>query len=67
MIYVDIFFATILSIATLCCVIVGFKKEGSEALLWIAAALTFSNEALSVGKDIKDYYETQQPVKEIRV
>lgn len=67
MIYVGMFFAIMLSIATLCCVIVGFKKEGIDALLWIAAALTFSNEALSVGKDIKDYYETQQPVKEIRV
>ncbi len=67
MIYVDIFFAIILSITAFCCVIIGLKKEGSEALLWIAAALTFSNEALSVGKDIKDYYETQQPVKEIRV
>lgn len=67
MIYVDIFFAIILSITAFCCVIIGLKKERSASLLWIAAALTFSNEALSVGKDIKDYYETQQPVKEIRV
>ncbi len=67
MIYVDIFLAIMLSMTALRCVIVGFKKEGIDALLWIAAALTFSNEALSVGKGIKDYYETQQPVKEIRV
>lgn len=67
MVYIDIFFATILSVAAFCCVIIGFKKVESEALLYIAAALTFSNEALSVGKDIKAHYDSQPTVKDIRV